>query len=519
MREGELIGGRFEIERLAGAGGMGEVFRALDRVTGEAVAVKVMLGEKSAQSGRFAREIEVLSELRHPAIVRYVAHGVGPAGEPFLAMEWLEGEDLSERLSRGALSVSETVKLGTRVAEALSLAHAGGVVHRDLKPSNLFLVEGDIDRVKVLDFGIAWHAALTRMTRTGAMVGTPGYMAPEQARGQAEVDARADVFSLGCVLFECLTGTPAFRGDHLIAVLAKVLFDEVPRLGKLLSGVPQELEALVGRMLAKQPEGRPRDGAAMAAALEALGTATTALSEVVSSAASPPRSALTSSERRIVSVVVAGRAPGLDTVTLTMGRPELQSRDDELRRAVATYGGKLEPLAVVSPAHAPTLKGRPRSEALAVPRSPSCSAQPRSPPKQQAAPPRRSRPPRGRWARTKREPPKRAKPRRSGRRASPRRAARGAIGQKPPAAAAARGTLETTPSRHGGGCLPPPRRVEAQGRGCPCPPPASDRSPVLGHPRRRRARCGQAAPAQGATRAPPPPPAPAGSCDRRRGAP
>jgi tetratricopeptide (TPR) repeat protein len=324
---------------------MGEVFRAKDRATGDAVAVKVMLGEKSARSARFAREVQVLSELQSPGIVRYVAHGQSPEGEPFLAMEWLSGEDLSQRLRRGALSVSETVKLGTRVAAALASAHASGVVHRDLKPSNLFLVEGEVERVKVLDFGIAWQGGLTRMTRTGALVGTPGYMAPEQARGQGEVDVRADVFSLGCVLFECLTGKPAFSADHVMAVLAKVLFDEVPRLGELLGEVPEALEALVGRMLAKQPEGRPRDGAAVAAALDALGTGATALRSMSSSPSNPHGPALTTSERRIVSVVVAGRAPGLDTVTLTMGQTELQSSDDALRRAVLAHGGKLEPLA------------------------------------------------------------------------------------------------------------------------------------------------------------------------------
>jgi hypothetical protein len=324
---------------------MGEVFRARDRVTGEAVAVKVVLGERVAPHARFAREAQVLSELQNPGIVRYVAHGLGASSEPFLAMEWLSGEDLSQRLSRGALSVSETVKLGTRVAEALAWAHARGVVHRDLKPSNLFLVEGAIDRVKVLDFGIAWQGDLPRMTRTGAVMGTPGYMAPEQARGQAEVDARVDVFSLGCVLFECLAGKPAFWADHVIAVLAKVLFEEAPRLGELVRGVPEELEALVGRMLAKQPEERPRDGAAVAAALSALGTAATGQRELRSSAPNARAAVLSSSERRIVSVAIVGRAPGLYTTTLTAGRPELGAADEELRRAAQAHGGELERLA------------------------------------------------------------------------------------------------------------------------------------------------------------------------------
>src|SRR5262249_49662727 len=161
-------------------------------------------------------------ELRHAGIVRYVAHGETPDGELFLAMEWLEGEDLASRLRRMPLTTDETVALGKRVAEALAIAHARGVVHRDLKPSNLFLVDNDVERVTILDFGIARLCDAARVTQTGAVLGTPGYMAPEQARGNDEIDPRADVFALGCVLFECLTGSPAFPGDHFMAILAKI---------------------------------------------------------------------------------------------------------------------------------------------------------------------------------------------------------------------------------------------------------------------------------------------------------
>src|SRR5262249_34890757 len=152
------------------------------------------------------REARLLAELRHPAIVRYESHGVTPAGEPYLVMEWLAGETLSERLFRGTLSVEEAVVLGRRVAEAPSAAHERGVLHRDIKPDNLFLSEGMIERVKVVDFGIARTGAAARVvTRTGVLVGTVGYMAPEQVRGELDADARVDVFSLGCVLFEALT--------------------------------------------------------------------------------------------------------------------------------------------------------------------------------------------------------------------------------------------------------------------------------------------------------------------------
>src|SRR5206468_8741951 len=124
------------------------------------------------------------AELRHPAVVRYVAHGATPAGDPYLAMEWLEGEDLADRLRREGLTPNDGVRLVARIAEALAVAHAHGVVHRDIKPSNIFLPERDIAKVKLLDFGIARLTASHRATRTGLVLGTPGYMSPEQARGQ-----------------------------------------------------------------------------------------------------------------------------------------------------------------------------------------------------------------------------------------------------------------------------------------------------------------------------------------------
>src|SRR6185369_15130552 len=176
-------------QRIA-AGGMGEVFRAHDRVSGEAVAVKVISDGRGHRSERFVREVELLAELSHPGIVRYVAHGETSSGELFLAMEWLEGEDLKVRLEREPLTASEAIKLATRVAEALGAAHARGIVHRDLKPSNLFLPGGRVDAVKVLDFGIAHREGRTQLTQTGTTVGTLGYMAPEQARSGGMIDAR-----------------------------------------------------------------------------------------------------------------------------------------------------------------------------------------------------------------------------------------------------------------------------------------------------------------------------------------
>src|SRR5678816_4549583 len=186
-------------------------------------------------------------------------------------MEWVDGEILKTRLERGPLTLSEAVTLATRVAEALGAAHSRGIVHRDLKPSNLFLPGGRIDQVKVLDFGIAQHEGRTQLTQTGMMIGTPGYMAPEQARASGQIDARADVFALGCVLFQCLTGVPPFDGDSTAAILARILFEAAPRVSELWSDVPATVDALVAQMLAKEPALRPSDGANLVTALAALG--------------------------------------------------------------------------------------------------------------------------------------------------------------------------------------------------------------------------------------------------------
>ena len=164
---GQLIGGRFELVALAGSGGMGAVYRALDRHSGATVAVKLTSsrGLNPNDMERFVREANLLALLQHPGVVSYVAHGHTPAGYLYLAMEWLDGEDLAARLVRGPLSVRESLLLLRRVADALSLAHRRGIVHRDLKPSNLFLRQGAVERVTLLDFGIA------RMQSPGASAG------------------------------------------------------------------------------------------------------------------------------------------------------------------------------------------------------------------------------------------------------------------------------------------------------------------------------------------------------------
>jgi tetratricopeptide (TPR) repeat protein len=334
--EGEVVADRFEIERAVGAGGMGEVFRARDRATGATVALKLQsaAGDR-ADDARFEREVAALRTIEHPAVVRYVAHGILPSGRRWLAMEWLDGEDLAARLRRGPLGAADAVALGRRVAEALAAAHAQGIVHRDLKPANLFLPEGDAARAKIIDFGIARLDWAARATRTGVVVGTLGYMAPEQAQGAALVDARADVFSLGAVLYECVTGEPAFAGENVMAVLVKILIEETPRLGP---EAPPGLAHLVARMLAKNRDERPRDAADVAAALAMIDGR-----DVAPDADAPP--GLTRDERRILCVLVVAAAPAIvspEADTVRIDETELSRAVSE---AVAARSGRLRILA------------------------------------------------------------------------------------------------------------------------------------------------------------------------------
>ncbi|WP_437313460.1 serine/threonine-protein kinase [Sorangium sp. So ce385] len=340
MLPGRLLDDRFELAEVAGSGGMGTVYRALDRASGEVVAVKLLRRLDARAEARFLREAAALSRLSHPHIVRYVTHGVAPTGEPYLAMEWLSGESLADRLSRQELRVDESVALTRRVADALGAAHARGIVHRDIKPSNLFLVDGALDGVKLLDFGIALLAdATSRLTGTSAVVGTLGYMAPEQARGDREaLDGRADVFSLGCVLFECLTGQRAFRGQHL-SVVWKLLLEDSPRARELRPDLPEALDALLARMLAKDPSERPEDGAAVVRCLEALG----ALEGSGAPSALPPPAAISLRERRLASVVAVRSAqPSFSATTESLdAHAPPPGTLAAVRRAALTLGAQV----------------------------------------------------------------------------------------------------------------------------------------------------------------------------------
>jgi tetratricopeptide (TPR) repeat protein len=343
VHQGNVIAGRFVAERRVGEGGGGVVWRAADRLTGATIALKLLLVENPESMERFAREAGALASLHHPTIVRYVAHGLTEDGQSYLATEWLEGETLTERLQRGALDVPESVAIARHIAEALGVAHAHDIVHRDVKPSNVVLRGRDVQQATLIDFGVAHLGIITSLvTQPGSLLGTPSYMSPEQACGAADIDARSDVFGLGCLLFECLTGRPPFgRGDAL-AVLGKVVLQQAPRVRELAPHVPREVDDLVARMLAKSPSGRPSDGAAVAAALRTM------VQPGSHTGVPPPEpsrpDALTRAELGIVSITIVGvRRARPDDDTRVGAGPE--GRDiDRLRAAALTLGGRLEPL-------------------------------------------------------------------------------------------------------------------------------------------------------------------------------
>ncbi|MET0594545.1 MAG: protein kinase [Polyangiaceae bacterium] len=341
MQSGDIIDDRFELERLAGTGAMGDVWRGRDRKDGRVVAIKLLSKIDEGWDTRFVREALSLAQLDHPGIVRYVAHGPLPDSF-YVAMEWLEGEDLSQRLARGPLTVYETINVVRSVAEALSTAHAQGIVHRDIKPGNLFLPGGSLTAVKVVDFGVAKIKNLTgTWTRNGSVLGTPAYMAPEQIRGEPTIDARADLFALGCVAFECATGRVAFGSGQVASVLRSILYAASPRLTDVVSDIPAGFDELVQRMLAKEPSERPANAAAVVEALNGIKLGVPRTSEMRLARA------LTSDEQRIVTVLlVAGdkAAPGEAPPTLVShpSTPEDLDPTKRLASILKRTGAKLE---------------------------------------------------------------------------------------------------------------------------------------------------------------------------------
>ncbi|MDP1646368.1 MAG: protein kinase [Thiobacillus sp.] len=265
--------GRYEILDEVGQGAMGTVYRARDPLIERTVAIKTVPLAQLRQEGadaesRFLREAQSAGRLSHPNIV--TIYDVGEAdGLAYIAMEYLPGATLRDLMNRGPMPLDLVLDTATQMAEALAFAHEHGVIHRDIKPSNV-VVTGQRGRVKLTDFGIA-HLVNSDHTQAGQMLGSPRYMSPEQAMGR-EVDGRSDIFSLGAVLYEMLTGQYAFDGDSLPTIVYRVINEAPVPAASLRHQLPAALASLLARMLNKNPQTRP-DARALASALQALAPA------------------------------------------------------------------------------------------------------------------------------------------------------------------------------------------------------------------------------------------------------
>jgi serine/threonine-protein kinase len=271
VRAGAVIAGRYRLDRLLGEGGMGQVWAATHTVTRKSSALKFLHAPVSNRADlrrRFMREAQAAAAVNHPNVIAVHDFFELDDGTPAMVMDLLVGESLHGLLSRvGTLSVGETAGIMAPVVSAVGAAHAAGVVHRDLKPDNIFLakLEGGEVVVKVLDFGIAKlrdpgeDAHAGPVTGTGAVMGTPYYMAIEQAAGEKDVDHRADIWALGVILFECLSGERPVEGDNFGQIFRNLHEGTVRSLRDVTNGVPDDLADLVAKMLAVPREGRPAD--------------------------------------------------------------------------------------------------------------------------------------------------------------------------------------------------------------------------------------------------------------------
>jgi serine/threonine protein kinase len=270
---GSILGDTYEVQRRLGEGGMGRVYEARHVRLGRHYAIKVMhqifAADRDALA-RFRREATAASTILSPYVAQVFDVNATRDGQPYLVYEMIDGEDLGTLLEReGALSIARATHIARQVASGLHAAHTAGVVHRDLKPENVMLIKGadGSETTKLLDFGIAKVQQEDKLTRTGAVLGTPAYMAPEQARGGSTIDHRCDVYALGAMLYRAVTGRPAFSGEDAGRTLTSVIWDEPARPKTLRRDLPDALELIIQRAMAKDPDARFASMAELDAAL------------------------------------------------------------------------------------------------------------------------------------------------------------------------------------------------------------------------------------------------------------
>jgi len=260
LAAGDVLAGQYEILEILGQGGMGETYKARDVSTGVLVVVKIpyasMIGDPSTYS-RFQRELDIGKRLDHPGIQHFLGEGrLDDSVAPYLVFEFIDGQNFRHYLARAApLEISKAVDFASQIADVMTYVHESGIVHRDLKPENL-LVASD-GRLKLVDFGIALMRGARRLTfgHLSSEVGTPDYMAPEQVQGDRG-DARTDIYALGVILYEMLTGQVPFQGDNPLAVMSQRVTSPAPLVRSVRPDVPRELEAVVYRALRRDPDER-----------------------------------------------------------------------------------------------------------------------------------------------------------------------------------------------------------------------------------------------------------------------
>jgi serine/threonine-protein kinase len=260
MKPGDLLASKYRLERVLGTGGMGKVWAAVNESTGRPVAVKLMHSPTPELRARMLREARAGGSLKHRNIVDIYDVGETESGDPFLVMERLSGETLEDRLERErSLPPAKAIEITASIAAALKVAHARGIVHRDLKPANVFLhreADGEGEIVKVLDFGVSKHLQENAGTLTAGLVGSPAYMSPEQARAEPKIDARADLWSLGVVLFEMLAGRRPFAASSLYLLITEVITGPIPNIAGVVPGLSPALVHVVERCLVRDVDAR-----------------------------------------------------------------------------------------------------------------------------------------------------------------------------------------------------------------------------------------------------------------------
>ncbi len=263
LGEGRKLVGNYQFLEFIGSGGMGVIYKAKHPVLKRLVAIKMLHSHLMSEviTRRFKQEAEAVSGLSHPCIIAVHDFGVSEFGQPYMVMDYIDGKPLSEILRQGPMRVEAAINIAIQLAHALQHAHEGGVLHRDLKPSNIMVTDYDCDfpEVKIVDFGIAkiLETDATKVTQTGELLGTPQYMSPEQCQG-GELDARSYIYSLGCVLFESITGKPPFSGSSMVSIIVDQISKSARTLGEVRPDMsfPSQLEDMMAKTLAKDPADR-----------------------------------------------------------------------------------------------------------------------------------------------------------------------------------------------------------------------------------------------------------------------